>query len=104
MTHYKFLTNNDENDVVYIKKNNFLYVVMSNLTDSKERSLFIFDLITVSHNSLKSIIELDKNNFSQQVYLLINSADVLSTIYVFVYNEQNYFRLIKFKPENLLRK
>ena len=104
MTTYEFWTNKDKNDIVYSRKDSYLFIVMSNISDPAQRSLFIFDLSMVSHNSLKSTIELDKTHFSQHVYLKINADEYSSVIYVYLHNEKNYFRLIQFEPENSLRK
>ena len=101
---FKFQTNNDEHDIVYSRKDSMLYIVMQNTTDTAERVLFIFELKAISHNSLKSIIHLDRNNFNGYVYLAIDSVDSKTEIFIYVYNQINYFQIIKFEKENYLRK
>ena len=104
LTHYKFLTNRNEHDIVYERKESYLYIVMWVIDDKTERALFIFDLDTISHNSLKSIINLDKKIFSGFVHLLIDTSEYSSIIFIYVFTDNNYFRLINFEPENSLRK
>ena len=104
LTQYKFLTNKNEHDIVYVRKASYLYIVMWAIDDKTERALFIFDLDTISHNSLKSIIKLDKEKISGFVHLLIDTSEYSSIIFIYVFTDNNYFRLINFEPENSLRK
>ena len=104
LTHYKFLTNRNEHDIVYTRKASYVYIVMWVIDDKTERTLFIFDLDTISHNSLKSIIRLDKKIFSGYVNLLIDMSEYSSIIFIYIFTDNNYFRLINFEPENSLRK
>ena len=73
------------------------------MIELKEHYLF-FNLDTISHDSLKSIIRLNKKIFTGYVNLIIDISEYSSIVLIYVYNDNNFFNLIQFEPENSLRK
>ena len=49
MTEFTFTTNDYENSIVYNFYDNFLYIIMVNMTEVTDRALFIFDYTTNSY-------------------------------------------------------
>ena len=99
---YAFVTNANENDIAYDRSESFLYIIMQNVTDPTERALFIFDFTTNSHNSLKTIVKLDRKYWMYSVAIYTEIFDNQSVKHIYLFYGGKIFQLIKFEPENVL--
>ena len=102
MTEFTFTTNDYENGIVYNFYDNFLYIIMVNMTDTTDKALFIFDYTTNSHNSLKTVFKLNRKYYKDRISISIELSDIGSTIYSYLFFEGKEFQLIKFESDNVL--
>ena len=102
MTEFTFTTNDYENGIVYNFYDNFLYIIMVNMTEVTDRALFIFDYTTNSHNSLKTVLKLDKKYYKDRISIYTELSNIGSTMYSYIFFEGKEFQLIKFESDNVL--
>ena len=102
MKEFTYTTNDYENGIVYNFYDNFLYLIMVNMTDTTEKALFIFDYTTNSHNSLKTVLKLDRKYYKDRISISIELFNIGSTTYSYLFFEGKEFKLIKFESDNVL--
>ena len=102
MKEFTYTTNDYENGIVYNFYDNFLYIIMVNMTDPTDKALFIFDYIANSHNWLKTVLKIDKKYYKDSVSIYTELFNIGSTIYSYLFFEGKEFQLIKFESDNVL--
>lgn len=102
--HMVFYINEDDLKVTYARIDRFLYVVMVNKEDRKEKKLFCFNMLKTSHDTLYSVIPLDDKLTDLSNRIFIESNQFESTIYIYLFYGGRIYQLIKFEPENILKK
>jgi hypothetical protein len=100
----KFYISEGENKVVFARYDRFLYVIMVGKSDPKLKKLFCFNMLKVSHDALYSVIQIDRDLADKSNGLLVESSTFESTIYIYLFYGGSIYQLIKFEPENLLKK
>ena len=75
---------------------------MENMTDPTDRVLFIFDYTTNSHNSLKTVLKLEKKYYRDLISIYTEVFDFQSIKFIYILYGNKTLQLIQFEPENSL--
>jgi hypothetical protein len=102
--HMVFYVNEDELKIVFARVERFLYVIMVNKENKRDKKLFCFNMLKSSHDALYSVIPLDEKLTDLSNRIFIESNQFESTIYIYLFYGGRTYQLIKFEPENLLKK
>lgn len=99
----RFYIKEHDGKVAFTRFERFLYVILVNKSDIRDKKLFCFNMKKTVHDSLYSVIPLDREltHLSNNLFIEGNMFDAAIYIYLF-YGGQTY-QLIKFEPENLLK-
>ena len=98
-----FLINKDTKDVTYSRFNEFLYVILYNIEDEKDKKLFCFNLKDSNHDILYSVIDLDPFYYGLNNKIFIENGKFVSTIYIYLFYGGKHYQYIKFEPDNRLQ-
>lgn len=99
----KFLINNSTKDVTYSRFEEFLYLVLYNVEDYKDKKLFCFNLKDTNHDLLYSVIDLDPYYYKLDNKIFIENARFVSTIFIYLFYGGKHYQYIKFEPDNRLQ-
>ena len=99
----RFLINRDTNDITYSRLEQFLYVVLYNINNDKDKKLFWFNLKDTNHDMLYSVIDLDPYYYKLDNKIFIENGKFVSTIYIYMFYGGKHYQYIKFEPDNRLQ-
>ena len=99
----KFLINKDTDDVTYARYEEFLYVVLYNTENEKDKKLFCFNLKDTNHDTLYSVIDLDPFYYKTENKIFIENGKFVSTKYIYLFYGGKQYQYIKFEPENRIQ-
>lgn len=98
----EFYVSEEDNRIVQARFDRFLYVIMINRKDPTDKKLFCYNMLRTSHDSLYSVIKLDKKYADLSNRIFIESNMFSSTVYIYLFYGGRRHQLIKFEPENLM--
>ena len=90
--------NKGEIEPVYQRTEEFLYVIVG-----QPKYLYIYNLFTVSHNSLVSRLKLDSKYSTFNNYLFIENEKASSSIFLFIFYGSSKYEIINLEPNNILK-
>ena len=99
----KFSTNDDTFAPTYKIKDQFLYVIMVEIENLTKKRLFIYDLHSNSHDSLRTIIDLKGSLSKLNNYITIETSTLRLSIYIFLFYGGKDYHFICFEPDSLMR-
>ena len=98
-----FLINSDTNDITYARYEEFLYIVLLNFENEKDKKLFWFNLNDTNYDTLYSVISLDPYYYDSNNKIFIESGKFISTIYIYLFYGGKQYQYIKFEPQNRIQ-
>ena len=99
---YEFSVDSKTGHVVEAIENNFMFVVMEKINNPSDKLLFWFYLDTNKHDSLHSIIPLNKQLSALENSVFTESNMYYSSIFLYMFYGDKKYQFISFVPYNML--